>query len=122
MFGDATNAVWYGETAMAARIKVGDIFMYSWGYDQTNIDFFKGIKTTEKTVTVQQIEAESVKGEDGFMTDECVPKRDVFKGRSKPVRKTMYPATDKQGGYCLHFDYGTGYLWDDKPQRRSWYG
>ena len=31
-------------------IKVGDIFVDSWGYDQTNIDFYKVTKKMNKSV------------------------------------------------------------------------
>lgn len=35
-------------------VKVGDIFYTSWGYDQTNVEFFKVVRCTEKTVWVQE--------------------------------------------------------------------
>jgi hypothetical protein len=38
------------------NIKAGDILSCSWGYDQTNVDFYQVIKTTAKTATVQEID------------------------------------------------------------------
>jgi len=35
-------------------VKVGDFFIASWGYDQTNIDFFKVVGVTSKGVRLQK--------------------------------------------------------------------
>lgn len=35
-------------------VKVGDIFFTSWGYDQTNVEFYKVVRCTDKTVWVQE--------------------------------------------------------------------
>jgi hypothetical protein len=43
------------------KIEVGTIFVSSWGYDQTNIDFYKVVKMTDKTVWLQEVEKEYVK-------------------------------------------------------------
>jgi hypothetical protein len=42
------------------KVEVGTIFVSSWGYDQTNIDFYKVVKMTEKTVWIQEVEKEYV--------------------------------------------------------------
>lgn len=34
---------------------VGDVLCSTWGYDQTNYDFYKVIKTTAKTVTLEKM-------------------------------------------------------------------
>jgi hypothetical protein len=101
---------------MSHELQAGDILYYKWGYDQTNVQFFQVLSITDKTATVQEIEAELAtppKPQD--MSDQCVAKRDVFKKNSKPLRKVV------QAGNQLSFDYGTAYLWDGKPQYRSWY-
>jgi len=35
--------------------KVGDILYSSWGYDQTNIEFFKVVKVSEFSVWIQEV-------------------------------------------------------------------
>jgi hypothetical protein len=57
-----------------------------------NVNLFRVLKTTDKTVTVQEIEAEAVPGTDGFMCDNCVPKPGVFTTRSKPIGKVVHGA------------------------------
>ncbi|MEM9515414.1 MAG: hypothetical protein AAGA42_11220 [Actinomycetota bacterium] len=37
------------------NIEVGDLFYGSWGYDQTNIDFYEVIRVTAKKVEIQPI-------------------------------------------------------------------
>ncbi len=55
--------------------KVGDIFHTSWGYEQTNIEYFqiKEISKTGKTCKVIQIGSTSVPGTGGTMSEEVVP-------------------------------------------------
>ena len=100
---------------MSHQLQVGDILLCTWGYDQTNVDFFQVIKVTAKTVTVQEVEAEAVSSPNNNMSDYCVAKRDAFKTKSKPIRKVVHD------GNRLSFDYHDAYLWDGKPQYRSWY-
>jgi hypothetical protein len=51
--------------------KVGDVFRSSWGYDQTNINYYQAIKVTAKTVTVREIAQERVST--AHMHGQCVP-------------------------------------------------
>lgn len=46
-------------TTTPAPVKVGDIFYTSWGYDQTNVDWFQvvDVSATGKTVTLVEIGA-----------------------------------------------------------------
>lgn len=41
-------------TPAQAGTKVGDYFVASWGYDQTNVNFFKVVALGPKTVKVQE--------------------------------------------------------------------
>lgn len=42
-------------TTFAHGVKVGDIFETSWGYDQTNVNFFQVIAVTEKSARVREV-------------------------------------------------------------------
>ncbi len=46
------------EREAGARIEVGDYLVASWGYDQTNADFFKVTKRTPKMATFVQVEGQ----------------------------------------------------------------
>lgn len=70
---------------MNTKIKVGDIFKCSWGYDQTNVDFYQVTKLNKATVTVCQINAHTV--ESGMMCGETSPIPGLFIG--EPMVKRL---------------------------------
>ena len=45
-------------------LKVGDVLYSSWGYDQTNLDFFVIVAATESTIRIKECTMEKTK-EDG---------------------------------------------------------
>lgn len=49
-------------------LKVGDIFYSSWGYDQTNIDFYKVLEITKsgKSARIQMV-GQKITRDAGFM-------------------------------------------------------
>lgn len=51
--------------------KVGDVFRSSWGYDQTNINYFEVVAVSGSMLTVRELAQSSV--ETGFMSGQCVP-------------------------------------------------
>ena len=57
------------------KVSIGDIFHTSWGYDQTNIEFFKVVEISPsgKTCQVIQIGSKTVPGSEGFMSDSVIP-------------------------------------------------
>lgn len=73
-------------TAYKHDVKPGDIFYASWGYEQTNIDFYEVTATTEKTVTFRKI-AQDREYNAHWMTGTCTPKAGAFIG--KPYTRTV---------------------------------
>lgn len=72
-----------------STVKVGDIFYSSWGYDQTNIDFYQIVRLTEKgSAFVRPIRARRVETENGHFTQEAlVPVKDgFFEGYSSHIK------------------------------------
>lgn len=43
--------------------KIGDIVYGSWGYNSTNVEFYKVVSRTDKTLTIQPIESKVVDGD-----------------------------------------------------------
>lgn len=37
-------------TEMTPTVELGQVFSYSWGYDQTNVDFYQVVKVGKSTV------------------------------------------------------------------------
>lgn len=59
------------------QVKPGDIYENIWGYDQTNIDYYKVIKTSSsgKTCIVEPIQSQKLE-DTGFMSERVVPNPD----------------------------------------------
>ena len=66
-------------------VKKGDIFRCSWGYDQTNIDFYECTKVLGAMIEIRPIR--QLIEEDGFMSGKCVPDKGNFMG--EPIRKKV---------------------------------
>lgn len=58
-------------------IKVGDVFCSSWGYDQTNVDFFQVVEIKEKMVKIREI-AQKVTYQGGAYGDKVTCAKNSF--------------------------------------------
>ena len=69
-------------------VKVGDVFRCSWGYDQTNVDFYQCTKVIGAFVEIREI---GQMAEETFsMQGECVPCVDSFKGDAMRKKVVTY--------------------------------
>ena len=59
-------------------LKVGDVLVSEWGYDQTNVDFYEVVAVAGKAVEIRPIGKEYE--ENGFMSGKCVPVPGKFTG------------------------------------------
>lgn len=67
-------------------LKVGDVLQASWGYDQTNVDYYEVVQLFGKRgVLIREIGAESV-GTD-YLQGRSVPMKGAYKG--EPMRKVV---------------------------------
>ncbi len=83
---------------------VGDVIYNSWGYDQTNVDFYEVTAVLEKSVKIREIgENKSVTG---FMQGMTQPVRGQFIGEEM----TKVVSTDGRIG----FDHGGASKWNGK--------
>lgn len=89
------------KTAGPMGINVGDIFYNSWGYDQTNVDFYEVVRTTERMVEIKPIQSRVVEG--GAYSQSVEPVRGSYRdydviidtGRSSP-----YGQPERQTKMC----------------------
>jgi len=73
-----------------ANVKVGDIFHASWGYEQTNNDFYQVTDIKKSTLTLREIGSDIVEGsESSLCSNRVTPIKDAFlKGdRYTPIKK-----------------------------------
>lgn len=95
-------------------LKVGDILVCSWGYDQTNIDYYQVTRVPgPSTVEICEIVAKSGP-EIGFMTANCTADRDNFKGEPMIKRASSENSVQIES-------YAWASPWDGKEDRYSWY-
>ena len=67
--------------------QVGDLLYSSWGWEQTNIDFYKVIEVKNKTLTIVRIGENVVEGSQGFMSERVTPAPDHVCG--EPIKKQV---------------------------------
>lgn len=82
---DERKAKRKAERSRPHNVQVGDVFRCSWGYDQTNIDFYEVTKVLGAMVEVCEIGQMSE--ETLSMQGECVPAVGQYIG--KPMRKKV---------------------------------
>lgn len=102
----------------AANVKVGDIFVDSWGYEQTNVDFYQVVaKPSAKTVIVREIACRSEEGSmmSHGMADNVFPARDQFIGAEMKKR------IDNYGGFKTSSFSCARPADENRSYYRSWY-
>lgn len=104
--------------AKAANVKVGDIFVDSWGYEQTNVDFYQVVaKPSAKTVIVREIACRTEEGsrQSHGMADSVFPVRDAFIGEEMKKR------IDSYGGFKTYSFSCARPADENRSYYRSWY-
>ena len=118
--------------------QVGDILHHSWGYDQTNCDFYQVVGVKHATVILRKIAAETVPGSEGFMCEKVMPVKDAFieKGtqaltkvghnitpQNPTIKKrvSFYVKEDETLRYYISVPFGWCDKWDGNAQYSSWY-
>lgn len=104
-------------------IQVGDIFVNSWGYDQTNVDAYQVVRVTAKTVRLEQINMRTVSAPDSSMSARVEPARDDWKRHGEPITKRPYVLSWTDGPeWRLTMTYGSCKLHTDgQSYYSSWY-
>ena len=96
--------------------KEGDIIVNSWGYGQTNIEFYKVMKVGNKTIEIKEISQKVVEGSEGNDCCNVLP-GEIFleNGESYTLRvKAEGKLSNPENFYYMH-------KWDGRPQFKSWY-
>jgi hypothetical protein len=88
-------------------LKVGDVLVESWGYEQTNIDFYKVIAVGPKSVKIQKCGSKYV-SQNGPAGNQVVADGP---GYGEIMTKIVRP-----GGSVKMSSYSSAYPWDGKPR------
>jgi len=120
--------------------KVGDTLYSSWGYDQTNIEFFKVVKVSEFSVWIQEVGSKIVEVT-GWAHEKVVPNdspeyqvrnwdnvEDAFGNVNPFITKTHsisrhkikhFDWKDEESYYVTLNSFSHASLWDGKPKEAS---
>lgn len=97
------------------QLKVDTILYSSWGYEQTNVDFYQVVSTTEKTVILQEIGSKIVRTDEHGFSGSVIADPTIKTG--EPFRSLV-----KQGKYCNVKCHTVGHVWDGKSvSYSSWH-
>ncbi len=102
------------------HFEVGDILSYSWGYDQTNVDFFQVVRVLNRQVELRKVYQNSSDRQGGPTGGYCQPRRFEFVEGSEPFKKSVQVFREGEPGY-ISFDHGVGRKWDGKALYTSSY-
>jgi len=108
-------------TPAADFFKVGDILDYSWGYDQTNAEFYQVLEVKAKSIIIREIASRPVPNSQGFMCQHVIPVRDAFLKSERPMVKMVKSYPDSSNKAYVSMEYGSASLWDGTPNYSSWY-
>lgn len=67
------------------HVKVGDVFVDSWGYDQTNVDFYEVTRTTKAKIELRPIASEHVE-ETGWASARVKPVPGYYTGAPRNLK------------------------------------
>lgn len=94
-------------TQNAEGVHVGDILYSSWGWEQTNIDFYQVVGLRGKhTLILRELAAAS--GEDSHMTGLKRPRRDVFRNDKQYTVRSKFTDFSPDVPYILDPTLSTG--------------
>lgn len=95
-------------------LRVGSVLFNSWGYEQTNIDWYQVVEVVSaKTVVIRKIARHLIPGEGiSDMSGYSTPHVNNFTGEPMRVRANSHGVSMR---------HGHGSPWDGQPRYCSWY-
>jgi hypothetical protein len=108
---------------VSAHFALGDIIVNTWGYDQTNVEFYQVTQLKKKQIVVREI-AQKYTERDGYssMSSFTMPLKDEFIETAKEITLTCraceydpyYYIASSESYYYFH-------KWQGREQYVSWY-
>ena len=97
------------------NLKVGDILYTSWGYDQTNVDFYQVVEVVGKcTVVIREIAHETIDGSGG-------PSESVVAVKGSFIGEAMTKRSSSTN--CVRIaSYAMASPWNGEPKHQTGFG
>lgn len=103
---------------MSHKYSAGDILVASWGYGQTNVNFYEVVKTTATMVHLRRIEYEMATHRPEHMVGTCVPARPLKSDKHRPE---VFRKKVQDDGRVKIEDWITAWEWDGSDMSFSYY-
>jgi hypothetical protein len=101
------------KTTSNHQVEEGALFYESWGYDQTNINFYQVVKALPKSVYIREVASTVV--DDQVGQEFVVPVPDNFIGN-----RIIKRVNDIGKDYCLRMtSFSTAFVWSGSPLART---
>ena len=97
-------------------LQAGDILAYSWGWEQTNVDFFQVVRATAKSVWIRPIAGTEISDGPTSMTGTVKPVINRFTG---PVKRKKIQQPESAEPF-VDMSYGIAKRYE-RPMRVSHY-
>lgn len=109
--------------------RVGDVVVNSWGYEQTNIDFYQVTEVLNKKIRVQEIRSKMVENSmysHGMACDVVPDINNFIENDNRSIKLLSLKADFSLLGniacrICNPESYYYFKKWDGKPEYKSWY-
>lgn len=95
-------------------VKVGDIYVSHWGYDQTNVDYYQVMQVKSKTAVLNQIGCKRTYT--GPMNGTCVPDTSVV--GSKAIAKRILALNEDETYFKLN-SFSSAFRWNGETNSFS---
>jgi hypothetical protein len=112
------------EMKFDGKLEVGQILVSSWGWEQTNVDWYQVVKAAAvgKFVGLVKIPGQTIpaKGYSPMAGDSLPVKLTEEQVAQLPERMVIKKKVKKYGSVVIE-RYADAYPWDGKPKYVSWY-
>lgn len=95
-------------------IQVGDLFYSSWGYDQTNVDFYQATAVSGKAIVLREVENKVISHSSGSEKVVAVPNKFI----GDAMKKIPSMGHDNEPLIRLN-SFSSARKWDGKPQYQT---
>jgi len=106
---------------VADRIELGTILCSSWGYDQTNIDYYCVVEMSKSMCKILPMYQKNTGRESGDMSEYVVASKTIKFGGELLRKKIQVSSWGNRSEYVRIASYANASLWDGKEKYQSHY-
>jgi hypothetical protein len=111
-----------GTPEMLNSVREGMIFYTSWGYDQTNIDFYQVTRVSGKFAWLREVVGycpANMQKPTSYDSSYTMAQKDSFVKDSKEMKKRIQFGSNGEPHFRIA-SYAYASLWDGRPKQYSW--